>query len=120
MKFIGKKVASKKGETLVGILIGILIIALSAGLFATMYTASMNINQSAREQDERFYEAVGTLEKMEESDNVTQSDGQIKYSNKDDSNNQNVDVEYLTQDGLSVYRDGDGDSGSSGGGGSGA
>ena len=107
-RILGKtrsKLRSKKGETLVGILIGILIIALSAGLFATMYTASMNINLSAQKQDEAF---------------AKKSKGQIKYSNKDDSNNQSVNVEYLTQDGLSVYRDGDGGSSGSGGGGSGA
>ena len=103
MKFIGKKLASKRGETLVGILVAILIIALSAGMFAAMYTASMNINLSAQKQDEAFYEAVSTLEKMEESDNTTTSDGQLQYSS--DNHSESVDVEYLTQDGLSVYHD---------------
>ena len=112
MKFIGKKLASKRGETLVGILVAILIIALSAGLFATMYTASMNINLSAQKQDEAFYEAVSTLEKMEESDNTTKSKGNLQYEGSDGTSN--VEVEYLTQDGLSVYHNGD-SSGSGGG-----
>ena len=105
MKRIREKLRSKCGETLVGILVAILIIALSAGLFATMYTASMNINLSAQKQDEAFYEAVSTLEKMEESDNTTKSDGQLQYSS--DNYSESVKVEYLTQDGLSVYHNGD-------------
>ncbi len=110
MKFIGKKLASKRGETLVEILVAILIIALAAGMFAAMYTGSMNINLSAQKQDEAFYEAVSTLEKMEESDNTTKSNGQITYSSNnkdgDQSGDQSVEVEYLTQDGLSVYNGG--------------
>ena len=101
MKNTFQKLKSKRGETLVGILVAILIVALSAGLFAAMYTVSMNINLSAREQDEAFYEAVGTLEEMEKSDNTTTSDGQLQYSS--DNHSENVNVEYLTQDGLSVY-----------------
>ena len=106
MKFIGKKLASKRGETLVEILIAILIIALSAALFASMYTASMNINLDAREQDEAFYEAVSTLENMEGSGNTTTLGGNIKYRNAKSGNNQTVEVEYLTQDGLTVYHNG--------------
>lgn len=62
MNYIPKKLKSKKGETLVEILVAILIIALSAALFAAMYSASMNINLSARKQDEALYDAVTELE----------------------------------------------------------
>ena len=106
-RILGKtrsKLRSKKGETLVEILVAILIIALSAGLFAVMYTASMNINLSAREQDEAFYAAVGTLEQMEKSDKTTTSNGNLKYHS--DTCDGSVGVEYLTQDGLSVYHNG--------------
>lgn len=103
MKKIIQKFKSKRGETFVGILVAILIVALSAGLFATMYNASMNINLSAQKQDELFYNAVGTLEEMEKSDNTTTSYGQLQYSS--DNHIESVDVEYLTQDGLSVYHD---------------
>ena len=85
MKFIGKKLASKRGETLVEILVAILIIA--------------------QKQDELFYEAVGTLEKMEESDNTTKSKGNLQYEGSDGTS-KDVEVEYLTQDGLSVYHNG--------------
>ena len=98
------KLKSKRGETLVEILVAILIIALFAGMFAAMYTASMNINLSAQKQDEAFYEAVSTLEKMEESDNTTKSKGNLQYEGSNGTSN--VEVEYLTQDGLSVYHNG--------------
>lgn len=102
MKKIWKKLRSRRGETLVGILVAIFIIAISAALFATMYTASMKINLSAQEQDERFYEAVGTLEKMENSEDTSVSDGELTYSSE--NGDQTIVVEFLTQDGLSVYR----------------
>ncbi len=115
-RILGKtrsKLRSKKGETLVGILVAILIIALAAGIFAAMYTASMNINLSAREQDKAFYEAVSTLERMEKSDKTTTTpDGQLQY--KSEKYKDTVDVEYLTQDGLSVYRNRSGNSKESG------
>ena len=105
MKNTFQKLRSRRGETLVEILVAILIIALSAGMFAAMYTASMNINLSAQKQDEAFYEAVSTLEKMEESDNTTTNpDGLLQYSS--DNHSESVKVEYLTQDGLSVYHNG--------------
>ena len=107
------KLKSKRGETLVGILVAILIIALSAGIFAAMYTASMNINLSAQKQDEAFYEAVSTLEKMEGSGNTTTNpDGLLQY--KSSTYSGSADVEYLTQDGLSVYRNRSGNSKESG------
>ena len=115
-RILGKtrsKLRSKKGETLVGILVAILIIALSAGLFATMYTASMNIDLSAQKQDKAFYEAVGALEKMEKSDNtITKQKGKLQYTSSSGATSPPVDVEYLTKDGLTVYHDGDSGTGS--------
>ena len=104
-RILGKtrsKLRSKKGETLVGILVAILIIALAAGIFAAMYTASMNINLSAREQDKAFYEAVSTLEKMEKSEDASVSDGQLQYSS--DKHSESVDVKFWTKDGMSAYK----------------
>ena len=116
MKRILEKLRSKRGETLVGILVAILIIALSAGMFAAMYSASMNIDLSAQKQDELFYEAVGVLEEMKESDNTTTLDGSLQYKfngyidekgtlqYKSDGHSESVNVDYLTQDGLTVYK----------------
>lgn len=103
-RILGKtrsKLRSKKGETLVGILIAILIIALSAGLFASMYSASMSINVAARKQDEEFYKAVSTLEKMKGSSDTSKVKGTLQYSSG--GSVQSVDVWFLTQDGLTVY-----------------
>lgn len=71
MNRIIKAPRSRKGETFVEILVAILIIALSAGLFAFMYSTSMEINRSAREQDEAIFEAVSTLEDKIEDDSAT-------------------------------------------------
>ncbi len=103
MKTIWKKAVSRRGETLAGILVAILIIAVSAALFATMYSASMNINLAARREDEEFYEAVGFLEKMETAEGTSSSKGEVHY--KSANSEQDVEVEFLTQSGLTVYRE---------------
>ena len=102
-----KKRHWKRGETLVEILVAVLIVALSAALFATFYSASMNIDVSAQKQDKEFYEAVEELEKMiekaEGGDDVTVH---YKPTNRDDVGDKcDVDVEFFTKDGMSVYGD---------------
>lgn len=108
MKHILKKLKSKKGETLAEILIAVLIIALSAGLFATMYTASANINISARKEDEKLFDAVGQLEELMESGGDGMKDGSVHYTpvGEGAGGGNDVKVEVFTQDGLTVYRDG--------------
>ena len=95
MKNIIKKLKSKRGETLVSIL------------------ASMNIDLAARRRDEQFYNAVSSLEKMETSEDMkTLPNEELQYYSvkvEEDKliksgEHSNVDVEYLTQDGLTVYR----------------
>ena len=111
MKNVIKKLKSKSGETLVEILIAILIIALSAGLFASMYTASANINRSAREKDEKIYDAVGQLEDFIGSANGG-TKGKVKYTPTDSEGNsqsdgeKDVEVQVFTQDGMTAYTGG--------------
>lgn len=102
MKNFRRKLKSKRGETLIEILVSIMIVALSAGMFAAMYNASMQIDRTARQQDELFYEAVGALEEMKDSEKTEKTQGQVQY-HPATGDEQNVDVEVLTQDGLSVY-----------------
>lgn len=110
MKNILKKLKTRKGETLVGILVAILIIALSAGLFAVMYNASMSINLSAREQDEKLYDAVTQLENKSGS-KVDKADGgeikiEIHEANEDGTagaKKGEVRVDVYEQDGLIAY-----------------
>ncbi len=103
-----RKIRSKKGETLVEILVAILIIALSAALFATMYMASMKINTTAREADEKFYDAVGKLEEMIDSGDAESIQGNLTYTptgeNAEGGGN-TFEVDVFTKDGMSVYKD---------------
>lgn len=104
MKF--KKLTSRKGETLVEILVAILIIALAAGLFASMYMAAMSINSSARKQDEQFFDAVEKLEQAVD-ENKTKSDKTVTYTpvGEGAGASSSAQVEVVTEDGMSVYRD---------------
>ncbi len=117
MKRIFHKLGSKKGETLVEILVAVVIIALAAGLFAALYSASMNINVEARNQDEAFYKAVDDLESM--LDGVaSNSNGKVHYEATDDEKGEanvdeskaDVNVDIVTQDGMTVYKAAEGGS----------
>lgn len=104
------KLKSKKGETLVGILVAVLIIALSAGMFAAMYSAAGNINLSARRRDEKFFESVENLEKNIESGGDNKAVGTLTYIPTDENGNpeatgsSQVNVEVFTEDGMTSYR----------------
>lgn len=105
---IRKKNRAKRGETLVEILVAILIIALSAALFSCLYTASMNINLKAREEDEQFYKALDELESIIGSDETTETPGKLKYEPRGDDatgeENGYIDVYVFTQDGMTAYK----------------
>ena len=116
MKRIATKLTSRRGETLAEILVAVLIVALAAGMFAALYSASMDINLAARKEDEAFYKAVGDLENMIESDKGTTTDGKLYYvpivgetekKHEDTDHKQEVDVDVVTQDGMSGYKDKD-------------
>lgn len=117
MKLIATKLTSRRGETLAEILVAVLIVALAAGMFAALYSASMDINLTARREDEAFYEAVGNLENMIESDEATTTPGTLYYvpivgeteekKHEDTDNKKEVDVGVVTQDGMSGYKDTD-------------
>lgn len=111
MKRLTKKLRSRKGETLAEILIAILIIALGAALFAAMYTASLNINRSAREEDEKFHAAVDKLEEMIRSNGSdTHTKGTVHYTEVIDGGtgeSNDVHVDIFQQDGMTVYKGAD-------------
>ena len=113
MKRVAKKLRSRRGETLVEILVAILIIALSAGLFATMYTASMRIDLTAREQDEAFFAAVGELEEMIDAGEGEGTKGAVQYQPTGEdgqpssgSTSTSENVELFTRDGMTAYTGG--------------
>lgn len=115
MKYGTRKLSSRRGETLVEILVAILIIALSAGLFASMYMAAMGINSSAREQDRLFYDAVDRLEEMIVAGDDESVKDTVHYTPRkaegDTSepplmgNTGDVAVDVFTQDGMTVYKE---------------
>ena len=55
----------RSGETLVEVLIALLIVTLSTLLLASMSTVSGSIDLAARQNDERFYEALSKVEAMD-------------------------------------------------------
>lgn len=103
-----KKLKSKTGETLAEILVAILIIALSAGLFASLYVAAMNINLSAREEDEKLFDSVGKLEENIYSGGTGGEGGYIQYKPEDGTGSAGSDipVDFYTKDGMTVYKEG--------------
>lgn len=109
MKRLKAKAMSKKGETLAEILIAILIIALAAGLFATMYAASMSINTAARQEDEKFYQAAKELEEKIDSSDASENKGQITYTPAGANSGEAgtvppANVEMFEEDGMTVYK----------------
>ena len=112
MKRIATKLTSRKGETLVEILVAVLIVALAAGMFASLYSASMNINLTARNEDEAFYKAVGDLENKIGTNEGDEKKKGLHYvpmnggkEIEDSTKYQDIDVNVVTEDGLNIYND---------------
>lgn len=114
-----KKLKSKTGETLAEILVAILIIALSAGLFATLYVAAMNINLSAREEDEKLFDSVGELEENIHGNGNEdgKTSGKVHYAPEGGTGTEDdITVDFYTKDGMTVYKESTtGEGGGSGG-----
>lgn len=103
-----KKLKSKTGETLAEILVAILIIALSAGLFATLYVAAMNINLSAREEDEKLFDSVSELEENIHGNGSEdgKSSGKVQYKPEGGTGStDDIPVDFYTKDGMTVYKE---------------
>ena len=56
----------RRGETLAEVLVALLIVSLSTLLLAAMVTASAGVNLTARQKDEKFYDALSKVEAMDE------------------------------------------------------
>ncbi len=103
IKTIKKQHWNRRGETLAEILVALLIIALSAAMFATMYFATMNIDLAAQKQDKQFYESVEKLEKMIENAEDSTEDVTVHYHPTSGEGGSDVQVEFFTHDGMSAY-----------------
>lgn len=113
-KQLVNKLKSRKGETLVEILVGILIIALAAAMFASMYHAAGAIDLKAREADSKFYDIVSELEKQEkpsedkEVESYKENGGQIVVTVTDENGHitkwWNFDVDVWAADDMYSYK----------------
>lgn len=65
MKNIYRKCMNQKGETLVEVLASILVCVLSVTLLMNGVAISTKINQSADQQDEKFYQSLSVAERKQ-------------------------------------------------------
>jgi len=62
MRYLHKKLNSRRGETLVEVLAAILLCTISVALLVSGVMASVQINRKARQSDRGFYEALSAAE----------------------------------------------------------
>lgn len=89
MRRLVKKIRSRKGETLAEILVSVLIVALSALLIASMFTAAGSINAAVKKLDENFYESVTQVE----SQSGTSTSGTVHFQIEDEAGNEEGDIQ---------------------------
>lgn len=92
-KFI-RKIASRRGETLVELLVAILIVAFGCMLIAVLYSASMSINLDAQQKDAEFYDAISQIEQG----TGTEKSGTMQWDNETN------DVKVYGDNGIYFYR----------------
>lgn len=98
-----KKLKSRRGETLVELLVSMAILTLSICFMVTMVMLSARFDEQARAEDENFKEALNAVENFE----GTHTSGTVKLSPKfAGASTQNVSVEvYSSTDGkLKSYK----------------
>ncbi len=62
MRFLCRRLSSRRGETLVETLASILIVALAAAIFASMVLSATRLNIAAADADEAFYAELSAAE----------------------------------------------------------
>ena len=62
MRRIGNKLASQRGETLIEVLAGMVIISLASAVFAGLVSSAGKINEKTKLEDQKFYSAMSGLE----------------------------------------------------------
>ena len=94
------KLRSNKGETLVEVLAGIMIVALSSALFMGMVAAASQINLKVQKSEENFYKEMSRMEIYsadKKTDNpsegdVTEESGSVVVTVKDETCSYDVDI----------------------------
>lgn len=101
---------ARRGETLAEVLVAMLIVTLATLLLASMVTVSGSVNLSARQKDEKFYEALSKVEEMNSDAVVKNSSGdaetyKVIISEDGTSTEETVDVNVYTSEGLTIYKE---------------
>lgn len=93
------KLASRRGETLVEVLVSILLAGLSMLMLMGMISAAVRLNGTARQADAQFYEELSAAEGR-----TQEVDGSASLSLVIGGQTTHIDVAvYGTQDGLAAY-----------------
>lgn len=97
---------ARKGETLAEVLVSLLIVVLSTLLLASMVTASAGVNFTARQKDEKFYEALSEVEGMHSDKKLDPSPGTHEATIVDSEDNKTeISVDVFTSENLAIYRE---------------
>ena len=70
MRKTALKLRSKRGETLVEMLVSIVLLGLSISIMAVMLTTAYKMNRAAREADGQYYVALSSAERQSEDDKI--------------------------------------------------
>ncbi len=106
MRKLSKKLRSRKGEGFAELLVAVLVVAFGCALIASMYAASMSLNLKAKEEDDKYYDALSDMETMQ---NKKEHETEIRVFDKDEHGQEteefNVGVREFGNDQYSSYRD---------------
>ncbi len=93
------KLRSRRGESLVEVLVSVLVGVLAVGLLASAIAASSQIDRSAEQKDEGFYEELSAAEAQESSTEL----GEVTVTLSDGTSIQ-FDVDYYGGDDIRSYK----------------
>ena len=92
---------ARRGETFIEVLVALLIVALSTLLLTAMVGAAGSIDLTARQKDEKFYEALSKVETMQGPEAI--GDYTVTITDRTGAGTA-VGVEIYTSDNFTAYR----------------
>ena len=95
---------ARRGETFIEVLIALLIVVLSTLLLVVMVGASGSIDIAARQQDEKFYEALSEVESMQADRQEKTGSYFVTITPSDGSTATEAQVDIYTKDSFTAYR----------------
>lgn len=94
------KLRSKRGETLVEMLVSIVILGLSISIMTGMIAAAYSMNKAAREESDRYYNELSAAEMQGDDDYI----GKGTVSISDGTNTVHIDIDIFGGDGENSLR----------------